>query len=869
MRIIVAIILFFYTSFHSIAQKKSLDFSACSNWPAIGLEKISNNGKFLIYTIFQSKKNTLVVQSTDNSWKQEIQEALEGIFTENSRWLIYNGQKDSIGIFDLIKHTSKYIANAGSFSTIANDVDQWLCYISNEEKKSLVLLNLETDEKIIYKDIVDCNFQDKQILFTTLNKENPSLKFLFWINPNTRKCIKICEVHQAGNYSFDKSAKQLVFLAKENFHNENRLSLRYYNIDMDSSITLIDTLTGDMNDMRLADEQIAFNDSGDVIFFKTEKKQRPKVENKKNYVTISSYNEDSIQFKSKMGPFLAVMHLKDRRVIQLQKDIDRGIIENKSNYIISQGNYVGSFDDYKWRVSARPDIYLISTWNGERILLKKRLISYGLSFSTGGKYVIWYDREIKHWFTYNISLRKVKNITSKILVPLYFNNEYPDLPSPEGIVGWTKEDKFILIYDRNDIWQVDPEGIISPINITHSHGVKNHIKFKYIDFDKIHPGLIDLNDTILLSAFNLNNRTSGFFKLLLNKQWSLKELVMEPIVYSLPAPYNFPDILGATSLTDPIKASNAVTFIVKRMTATEYPNLYSTNDFIHFTRLTNLAPQKLYNWYTTELIRWKLFNGKEAQGILYKPENFNSSKKYPIIFYYYEKNSYALNLFIHPKLSNGIMSIPWFVSHGYLVFVPDICYTVGYPGLSAYNYVVSAAKHLFQKTWVDKNRAGLQGHSFGGFETNYIIAQTNIFSAAASSAGFTNLSSAYGQQWYGSMYFERRQGRINSNPWRRPDRYIKNSPIFKADMVSTPLLLMHNKNDAIVSLSQADEWYNCLKRLGKKVWLLSYENEGHILRKKENQLDYSLRLSQFFDHYLKRLLPPDWMTISNLHSSAF
>src|SRR6266542_370002 len=205
---------------------------------------------------------------------------------------------------------------------------------------------------------------------------------------------------------------------------------------------------------------------------------------------------------------------------------------------------------------------------------------------------------------------------------------------------------------------------------------------------------------------------------------------MSPDVYYFSESVSFVDF--PTNLE---KAKQANVFLLERMSATQFPNLQITRDFAEFIPVSELGPQKKYNWLTSELVRWRTFDGRPGEGILYKPENFERHKKYPIIFYVYERQSDGLNKFINPELSNGPMNIPFFVSQGYLVFCPDIHYNVGAPGESAYNYVVSAANMMAQKEWVDRNRMGIQGHSFGGYEVNYLITRTKFFAAAASAAG--------------------------------------------------------------------------------------------------------------------------------------
>jgi dipeptidyl aminopeptidase/acylaminoacyl peptidase len=278
---------------------------------------------------------------------------------------------------------------------------------------------------------------------------------------------------------------------------------------------------------------------------------------------------------------------------------------------------------------------------------------------------------------------------------------------------------------------------------------------------------------------------------------------------------------------------------------------------------------------TSEVINYPKLDGSAGQGVLYKPENFDSAKKYPVIFYYYEKLSFLANSFTTPSFSAGTIDIPWFVSRGYLVFTPDISYDVAsvtgkVNGDYAVNSVVGAAKYLATKSYVNPSKMGINGHSFGGGETLYIVTHSNIFAAACAGA------STVGDQMLSYLGIVRGEGgipkllkiahseygheKIGATLWQRPDLFIHASPVFRADKVSTPLLLMHNFDDPICDFNQSAVMFTALRRLGKPVWLLQYDHEGHVIMELKNQLDFTIRLQQFYDHYLKDSLPPTWMT---------
>jgi dipeptidyl aminopeptidase/acylaminoacyl peptidase len=250
--------------------------------------------------------------------------------------------------------------------------------------------------------------------------------------------------------------------------------------------------------------------------------------------------------------------------------------------------------------------------------------------------------------------------------------------------------------------------------------------------------------------------------------------------------------------------------------------------------------------------------------VLYKPENFDRAKKYPVIFHYYEVRSHQRYLFKKPEPSGGAIDILWYVSNGYLVFVPDMQYRTGHTIEDIAGTAISAVKKLSEFSYVDTSRMGLQGHSFGGYETNAIICSTGIFKAAQESAGITDPVSWYGHIGFGgrshALQYEYGQSNFGTTPWQSPDIFIKNSPLHNSQKISTPLLIMHNLKDDAVSFWQGVELFIALRRQRKAVWLLQYDEEGHIIDNPQNIEDFTKRQQQFFGHYLKDEPMPVWMS---------
>jgi dipeptidyl aminopeptidase/acylaminoacyl peptidase len=281
--------------------------------------------------------------------------------------------------------------------------------------------------------------------------------------------------------------------------------------------------------------------------------------------------------------------------------------------------------------------------------------------------------------------------------------------------------------------------------------------------------------------------------------------------------------------------------------------------------MSDANPQQAeYLWGTAELVHWRSSDGKELDGILYKPENFDPARQYPMMVYFYEKMSDGLHAYRTPGPGSSSVSISFYVSRGYVVFVPDIHYRVGYPGESALDCVVTGVLSVLDKGFVDPKRIGVQGHSWGGYQIAYLVTQTDIFAAAEAGAPVSNMTSAYGGIRWGSgmsrmMQYERSQSRIGASLWEDQRRYIENSPIFWADKINTPVLILHNDEDTAVPWYQGIEFFVALRRLGKPVWMLNYNGEPHGLRKYQNQKDWAERMQQFFDHYLMGAPAPVWL----------
>ena len=541
--------------------------------------------------------------------------------------------------------------------------------------------------------------------------------------------------------------------------------------------------------------------------------------------------------------YRAVYHLESKKFVQLADEA----MENVSPS--NDGSYAIGSDNRKYRAMADydpgfTDYYLIDTADGAH---KPLLMKYrgGVSLSPNAEYAIYFDG--KDWYSYATAGGAVTNLTKDLKVNFYNElNDTPSTPGSYGVAGWTKDDQYVLIYDRYDIWQIAPDGSHAK-NLTDGVGRKEQTTLRYVRLDP-RERWIDPDKPMLLSAESQETRDSGFYRDKVNSDAVPQKL-----------------LLAAKDFNNPTKAKDADVLMLTASRFDQFPDIWITNStFRELKRVSNGDAQRAqYHWGTAELISFKNIDGVPLKGVLLKPDNFDPKKKYPMIVYIYERLSQGLHAFRNPGPGTSI-NPSYYVSNGYLVYMPDIVYTIGYPGHSAMKCVLPGVQAVVDKGFVNENAIGIQGHSWGGYQIAYMVTQTNRFKAAAPGALVANMTSAYSGIRWGSglprqFQYERSQSRIGGSLWEYPLRFIDNSPIFRADRVETPLLMLHNDEDDAVPWYQGIEYFLALRRLGKEVYMFNYNGEKHGLRKRINQKDYTRRMQEFFDHYLKGAPAPEWM----------
>jgi len=814
-------------------QKPPIDTNAYKRWTVLKSPYLASNGRFYKYVEYNDvlKRASIFIKAVKGNWTLALPDGqLE--FAANDNYAVFK-RGDSLTVYKLGGDIFRQIRYSYSWIPSFNNC-RYLLYQPIERPQDLIVLDLErkierrfdnvgkvrdgktlsNNSGIVLRAVINDSTQLKyidlkeKVLFQVSREKRVSS---YWVNPSLASEI----VYMAG----DGNGSDNIYVYETN----NRTS-RLVRAGNTGTSTTVGIVIDGFNDENQLSVRI---DSSNV---KHQVYKNPIMAD----VDIWSYKDDDDKLpgsaKARFDRFSKPLLLSLRDGL-LYPDV-------KNDEIMSFIEANASLDS---------------------------LVIYAISPQK--KYILF--RQNDDYWSYEVGSKIRRNLTEAIDNDFFGNEEKDDdFFFPQGgFVAWDANEDAVFVKDEFDVWKLSMKGAFEPINITNGYGRRNKRIFylvSNISLDNRTP-IVESNKGMLFSVFDTKDKKNGFYsKPNLNSASEPDSLILDNAMYWVPiAPLSFTGL----SMTDykPQKAKDANLYLVAKSTSQRSLNFFLTRDFRSFTTLTDNGPEKDYNWLTTELISWYNNEGKRLQGIVFKPEDFDSTRKYPVIFYYYRKGSMLLNEYLEPRECPGcIIDIPTYVSNGYLVVVPDIHFKKGEPGESALSAVESVARFVATRPYVNPRRMGIQGCSFSGFTTNYIVTHSDLFAAACSASGLFDFISGYNSFNAGEpkqSQFEKGPYQIGATLWDNPRAYINNSAIFSASNLTTPFLMMHTTADGLVPMFNAMEFFLAARRLGKKTWMLQYGNgQDHVLEGQEGK-DFNIRMRQFFDYYLKDTYPPKWMTV--------
>jgi dipeptidyl aminopeptidase/acylaminoacyl peptidase len=843
--------------------KPILDIHAADNFAEISSATISNNGNYIFYTAYQnanSSSGDVILKSTIGNFQKEFPKLEQVRFSPGSNFLL-GKQDNNLIIFNLKSHNTTTLLNVSNYESFINRKVEYLAaqYSNSKDKFSLSRLDgkslFETDHISSFKISAGGNF-----CLTTGTDGDVVI-----IDIKTLTKTKFHRDFSASNFTFSDDENQLIFTTGSD---DDIKIWHFKNGDQKSTFLTDNSSKNITKELEIkVGSNWGFSKNGKLFFLNLDNIESKTIDT--SLVSIWNYQDQYLNShistswgKSEAGfdkHHLAVLDIENSEIKQLLFDKEKVVdFKHETDSLLIGESYYGRSEDVDFLPSAKHKYFICNTKTGIKKQFKE--VHHPIeevSISPTGNFIIYYNSDSLNYFLYRMIDGIEINLTSLSKANfgrISLTNSTPYNDVPPGIVAWGENDEYLLIGGDYDVWKFSLRKEIPPVNITSEIRGDQKIVF-YLGYGDRGKTLVK-NKKVILSGFNVVTKDFGFFEIDPSLKENAKLLSMQPIYSG--------DLLSIYAQANIIKANDADKFVIRYSKKGDYPNNYFTADFKTFKPLSNLEPQSQYNWLKAELHDYFDEDGNLLQGILFKPEDFDSTKIYPVIFNFYTLESNLLNNFVSPALSGTDISIPHMVSDGYLVFQPDIFIYDGQPGKSALRSVLASVKYLTQKRFVNPKKLAISAHSFGGYEAGYIVTHTDLFTAAIVAAGVTNLTSIYNSIWGENGVSD--QSYVKTGPYRMvkdlsdaPDLYLENSSIVFSKNMNTPLLMMHNINDGMVPFDQGRSFFIQLRSLQKKVWLLSYKGETHTIRGDAQKIDYFNKINGFLGYYLKDQPKPIWL----------
>lgn len=893
MKHLYVILLYFYPfilcaqNLEENGKKPPINIDSLGHWPMLGAASISNNGAYSLYVIENEKGEVPAIEVRANftNWSQSFEGVRNAYFSTDSKTLLFLSKR-TIYIYKLGGVDFKCIDSVGSLMVQTAPVSNWFFYQRIGGGNDWTLVNISTGYTKKFDSVKRCIFDQTGSAAFILRRQVDGRSSLSYFNLDSLYLAKIWSNGGKGaatsdieNYFFDHVGRQMGFTTKETPDGKVNRSIWNYTYGAREAHKIVDDADSTLNGQYVIKLGYPhyFRDDKFLLFDLKMTSDTPLVKNSGVSVDIWSYHDtvlQSLQLENLKNPmavntFTASVDLHTDKIQLVDRLHERTVSELNDDLVIVADRY---FDasygvDFWWDTTSTHSYDLFSLKTGKRDHIKNSALA-SFYLSPDGRYLLYFDLTDREYYSYDVVEKKSFKISGGVPFDLGISSQ-KGLPktfkAPYGVVGWDGLSKRFIVYDFFDLWELDPAGASLATCISNGYGRSHDVVLRALPSLQLGTRIFKNGESVLLTGFDRSNKYNGFFQFEIGGDYKISKLEYGP--WNFYRPQVTAGTLSLNTPFAPICARDTNVWLVRRMSFSEAPNYFITTDFKSFRKISNLAPQDKVNWLTAGLIEWTGDNQEIQHAILYKPEDFNPAKKYPVIFVIYQTQADRLYDYPKPGWMNEELNIPLFVSNGYIVITPDISYQVGYTGRSACNTVASCMKYLSRFDWIDMKKVGIEGHSFGGYETNYIVSHTHFFAAASSYAGMTDLINDYGslegldgQGASMQVYYETGQGRIGKKLWEAPELYIENSPVFSESSITTPLLMVNNLLDNNVPWRQGIELFTALRRLQRPVWMLQYDGEGHVISDPANQKDYTIRLKQFFDHYLKDKPAPIWMT---------
>ncbi|RKS03036.1 dipeptidyl aminopeptidase/acylaminoacyl peptidase [Flavobacterium sp. 102] len=828
-------------------------------WSTLNAEGISGHGSWVSYSLsYESGLDTLFVKSATTAKIVAFAKGYGGRFFGDS-WFGCMLPDNRFRLVNLLSDKVQDVENVQQFDFIDHG-KYVLLYCAGKNGKTDIVIRDFAGVAVAQVANVNSYTMNKShdlLAYCITEPSGNSLGLLRFGKKLVKTVVTTSADKQFENVVWKNDGKAIAFVSRRNdakaFTADSVLyyvigSGALYSYETETALNWPKDMVLDAN----FTSSLGIADDGERVFFMIKKREAVGISNPSGIAVWIAADKDLYSFRNKYGASdddrrLTVWYPKNGNFMAVGDSVQpSAVLNGNQKYALV---YNANDNKPSWKQEADRDYYLYDISTGKKTLfLKQQAGSIGtISFSPDGNYIAYFrDRD---WWLYSIAKGTHTNITRKTGIAFYDDaTGMAELPL-YGAAGWWGIDNGLLLYDQFDLWQLTTaDGNLKRV----THGRESNQVFRLV-VSRYADGITAKRDTIedavlLLKSNTTDSRLSGYYSLNQNRK-------LEPIVFTDKGISGLHKSAFSDCYVYVSEDFNAPPSLLVKEAKASPKTVYQSNRQ-HYN----------YDWGTSRLIDYKNSKGVALKGVLVYPFDYDPQKQYPMIVYIYEKQNFRLHTYVNPTFLNGSdMNATLFSSQGYFVLYPDSVYELGKPGLSATDCVLSATEVAVRIAPIDRSKIGLTGHSFGGYQTDFIMTQTNVFATAIAGAAITDLVSGYlsvnpNEIKFDCWRFEYQQLRMGKSLFEDFERYRANSPITYASQVSKPIFSYTGMEDTQVVPNQTMEFYLALRRLNKTHIMVLYPGDDHVIEKEENQIDLTNRKREWFDYYLKDGKRPEWFS---------
>lgn len=827
-------------------EKRQLTVEDYKLWNTLHIGALSDDGNWTSYSkSYLSKADTLFLKSTIT----DVQYTLAGGYGDKITadgslfaWM----RNDSLFLLRTVTGKTTSYPNVSGFELLRKG--SHLIYLSaNSDHNSLTLYNFFTGRSELFENVIEYRLNPQETKLSVVqHNENETVASI--IDLQGKKKPKVLAKSNSEEFQYltwNKAGTSLAFYSFDANKGEHAIILASEN----GHIKRLDRSSAGLAfDSRIFKGKLYLTEKGDKVFFDV----IAKTDSQQEQSQVRVWRSSDMELRPTQNDKMLYWHVwlpERNKVYQVEDDKLRAcaLTDNDQKVVLLDNEAYLPFYKYNDYYS---DVYLLDLATGDKkkIIEKQLRVHKHLVANKDGEFIAYFKDS--NWWCYNIK-KDLRICLTKNLDTHFnkFTSDRLDQHQAYGFGGWTTSGQ-LLLYDEFDIWLISPSGDKKQ-KITAGEPLK--IKYQvYFDsgssirdgFFGFSAGTYELAEDLILKTINTEDLSEGFG--IWNSKTGFQKIIHQnsKIMYVRRS--------GKRNTFQYMESSFDVSPQLISLDERGQPKLIAKSN----------EQQEKFFWGKSEIIHYYSPDGKKLNGALFYPAVYKSDKKYPMVVSIYENMASAVHEYIPPSLENYEgLNITKLTSEGYFVLLPDIAYVLNKPGYSALQCVLSAVDQAVKTSSIDEQNIGLIGHSFGGFETSYIVGHTNRFKTAVAGAGVTDLLSFYLD--IDSSYISNMERFENSQFRNRiaftDDEFLSESPIMNVKGINTPLLIWTGDNDQMVKSSYAIKMFAALWRLQKKSTMLIYPDEPHVIVNPVNQRDLTLKLTQWFDYQLKNSPKEDWM----------